>query len=194
MKDEPINKVYEFAFKGMLTEEALDSAGRRTRKSVGLSDELISKTLSLDLMDDDIVFFAKKMAIVYTATASFENSVRELISGVLAETKGENWWAGIAKGIREPAEKRMEEEQKTKWHTQRGQDPINYTTLGNLLAIMRHNWPEFEPHIHDIEWASAIFDAIERSRNVIMHSGNLEKADIERLGINIRDWIKQVGT
>ena len=194
MKQPSMSEVYEFAFKGLLTEEALDQAGRKTRKSLDLPDELISKTLSLDLMDDDIVHAARQMAIVYTATASFENSVRELISGVLAESKGEQWWSGVAKGIREPAEKRMEEEQKSKWHTQRGQNPINYTTLGNLLAIMRHNWDEFEPHIHDIDWATAIFDAIERSRNVIMHSGNLEKADIERLGINIRDWIKQVGT
>ena len=43
------------------------------------------------------------------------------------------------------------------------------------------------------DWAAAIFDVIERSRNVIMHSGVLDKEDIQRLGINIRDWIKQVG-
>lgn len=193
MKQKPIDRVYEFAFKGLLTEEALDRAGRKNRKSMGLSDDLIAQNLSIDLMDEEIVNASKKMAIVYIATASFENSVRELISGVLAETKGEQWWGEIAKGIRESAEKRLEEEKKTKWHTQRGDSPINYTTLGNLLAIMRQNWEQFEPYIRDIEWASAIFDAIERSRNVIMHSGQLEKADIERLGIYIRDWIKQVG-
>jgi hypothetical protein len=65
--------------------------------------------------------------------------------------------------------------------------------LSNLLAIMRNNWVEFEPYIGNIEWAANIFDAIERSRNVIMHSGVLDKEDIERLGIYIRDWIKQVG-
>jgi len=194
MKQQPIDKVYEFAFKGMLTEEALDRVGRKTKKSVGLSDDQIAQTLSINLMDEDIVHAAKQMSIVYATAASFENSVRELISGVLAETKGEDWWQGVAKGIREPAEKRMNDEQKTKWHTQRGSSPINYTTMGNLLAIMRHNWVEFEPYIQDIEWASTIFDAIERSRNVIMHSGYLERADIERLGIYIRDWIKQVGT
>ncbi len=36
-------------------------------------------------------------------------------------------------------------------------------------------------------------DTIERSRNVIMHSGNLQGPDVERVGILIRDWIKQVG-
>lgn len=34
---------------------------------------------------------------------------------------------------------------------------------------------------------------IERSRNVIMHSGELSARDVERIGINIRDWISQVG-
>ncbi len=193
MKDS-IDKVYEFAFRGMLTEEALDRVGRKSKNSLGLADELIVKTLSIDLMDEDIIHTSKQMSIVYTAIATFENSVRELVSGILAENIGENWWKKVTKGIRENAEKRMEDEKKAKWHTQRGMDPINYTTLSNLLAIMRHNWGIFEPYIRDLEWASTIFDAIERSRNVIMHSGTLDKEDIERLGIYIRDWLKQVGS
>lgn len=194
MKKTSINSLYEFAFKGLLTEESLDNAGRKTSKSLALTDEQISKSLGIDLMDEDITKTARQMSMVYTATASFENSVRDLVSGVLTEKVGEKWWSKVVKGIREPAEKRMVEEKKAKWHTQRGLDPINYTTLNNLLSLMRHNWAHFEPHIHDIEWASAVFDAIERSRNVIMHSGQLEKADIERLGIYIRDWVKQVAT
>lgn len=38
-----------------------------------------------------------------------------------------------------------------------------------------------------------IFTTLEKSRNVIMHSGELGERDIERIGINIRDWISQVG-
>jgi len=194
MKQTPLDKVYEFAFKGMLAEEALDRVGRKVKNSIGLADEQIARSLSIDLMDDDIVYAARQMSIIYTAITAFENSVRDLVSGVLAETQGENWWGNIAKGIRDNADKRMEEERKIKWHTQRGLDPINYTTLANLLAIMRHNWETFEPYIRNIDWATNIFDAIERSRNVIMHSGTLDREDVERLGIYIRDWIKQVGT
>ena len=50
----------------------------------------------------------------------------------------------------------------------------------------------FEPYIRSHEWAAAVFHVVERARNVIMHSGSLEKADIERLGMNIRDWVRQV--
>ena len=70
---------------------------------------------------------------------------------------------------------------------------INYTTFGDLKTIMQNNWDAFEDLIGNLQWASGIFDVIERSRNVIMHSGSLEREDIERLGVNIRDWVKQVG-
>ena len=39
-----------------------------------------------------------------------------------------------------------------------------------------------------------MFDVLERSRNVIMHGGTLDTEDIERIGIYVRDWVKQVGT
>ena len=51
----------------------------------------------------------------------------------------------------------------------------------------------FEVHIVSLEWAKQIFTTLEKSRNVIMHSGELGERDIERIGINIRDWISQVG-
>lgn len=188
-------KLYDFVFKGLLTEEALDRAGRKNRCSLDLSDEAIGETLSISSLPADLVAEARQMALVYTAVAAFENAVRELIGGVLLESKGETWWEEcVSQRIRERAEKRREDELKIKWHTQRGSDPINYTTMADLINIMRNNWDDFEAHIQSIDWAANVFDAVERSRNVIMHSGVLEKGDVERLGIFIRDWIKQVGT
>jgi len=47
--------------------------------------------------------------------------------------------------------------------------------------------------MQSVGWVQNIFNTLERSRNVIMHSGELDEADIGRIGIHIRDWIKQVG-
>lgn len=188
-------QVYEFVFKGLLTEEALDRAGRKNRSSLELGNEEIAETLSVSILPPDLTQEAAKMAVVYTAIAAFENMVRELIAGVLIEAKGESWWVDTVSGkIRERAEKRREDEAKIKWHTQRGSNPIYYTTMADLVNIIRNNWKQFEPYVQSVDWAASIFDAVERSRNVIMHSGVLEKGDIERLGIFIRDWVKQVGT
>lgn len=134
------------------------------------------------------------MATVYTAVAAFENSVRSLVSSALLEEFGDNWWdTCVSSSIRNRAEKRSEDEEKHRFHTQRGDSPINYTELKDLLNIIRANWSPFEAHIPTPEWAGSIFDAVERSRNVIMHSGTLDDEDIARVGINIRDWVKQVG-
>ena len=134
------------------------------------------------------------MANVYVAIASFENSVRDLITKVLSEEIGANWWeVAVSEKIRSRAQQKREEEDKIRWHVQRGASPINYTLMGDLVSILRQNWTHFEPHIPTIEWAAGLMDVIERSRNTIMHSGMLTRTDVERVGMYIRDWIKQVG-
>jgi hypothetical protein len=66
--------------------------------------------------------------------------------------------------------------------------------MPDLMNIIRNTWPRLEPYVGSQEWAAAIFDVVERSRNVIMHSGVLDVEDVRRLGINFRDWVKQVGS
>lgn len=186
--------LYEFAFRGLLAEEALDKAGRVHKNLTGAQDKLIAERLALDLLDEGFVAEARQMAVVYTAIAAFENSTRKLISTVLLEQLKENWWEqGVSEKIRKKAESRRADEEKVKWHAPRGESPINYSELGDLATIIRNNWSIFEPYIRSIEWATSVFEVIERSRNVIMHSGRLELEDVERVGVNIRDWIKQVG-
>jgi hypothetical protein len=134
------------------------------------------------------------MAVVYAAIAAFENSARQLIRTVLLEVIGEDWWSkAVSERVRRKAESRRDDEESTKWHAQRGEDLITYTEMGDLGNIMQSNAEAFEPYVRSVEWAKAVFRAIERSRNVIMHSGTLDEEDIARVGINIRDWVKQVG-
>ncbi len=186
--------LYNFAFRGLLAEEALDRAGRKVRNLSNFGDEDIAKSISMDLLDEDLVAEARRMSVVYAAIAAFENSVRTLVTKVLLDSVGEEWWdSSVSERIKKNAETRFAEEQKARWHTQRGNNLINYTDLHDLVSIIRNNWGKFEPYIHTLEWAESIFGVLERSRNCIMHSGSLEPADIERVGINIRDWVRQVG-
>lgn len=189
------NTLYAFVMRGELTKIALVNAGVVSRHS---SSELLAQeyvnNLSLDLLDDEHVNMAKQMAVVYTAIAAFENAVRQFIIKILIENKGENWWEeSVSDKIRSKAESRKREEEKIRWHTPRGDSLINYVEFGDLASIISQNLELFEDHIVSIEWVRQIFNTLERSRNVIMHSGELGKRDIERIGIHIRDWINQVG-
>lgn len=188
------SRLYDFVYRGHLAEEALDAAGRRNKRLTQFEGAETARVLSLDLLDDQHVSNAQAMANVYIAIAAFENSVRALISSVLLEHIGEKWWETcVSDKIRSRTDQKIKEEDKVRWHVQRGADPITYSTMSDLVSILRQNWSHFEPYIPTIEWAASLMDVIERSRNVIMHSGMLSRADIERVGIYIRDWIKQVG-
>ena len=188
------SNVYEFTFRGFLAEEALDAAGRVHPHVSGALDQDIAKRVAVDLLDEGDVAVARRMAVVYMGIAAFERSVRKLITTILTEKVGDAWWDQcVSSNIKKKVESRQKDEERVKWHTPRGGLPITYTDLGDLGNIIRNAWPHFEPHIPSIEWASSVLDTIERSRNVIMHSGDLDRIDIERVGMNIRDWIRQVG-
>lgn len=189
------DQIYSFVLRGNLAKVAM----QRTQlldKSNNSSyiDEEIAEHLSIDLLDESHVIISKKMASVYVAITSFENMVRDFIEKNLSEIEGENWWENcVSDAIRKKAESRRKEEEKIKWHQQRGDRILNYTEMGDLNNIIAQNWEHFEDYLNNLEWARQIINTLERSRNVIMHGGELGDRDIERVGTNIRDWINQVG-
>lgn len=189
-----MDDLYSFAFRGLLTDQTLDLTPRLRRRASTDLDAEIARRLPIDVLEEDFVAKAKRMAVVYVAIAAFENTVREFVSKRLLESLGADWWiSAVSDKIRVKAETRREEESKVRWHTPRGDQPINYTEFGDLSSIVSQNWIHFEDHLQSQEWMRQIINTLERSRNVIMHSGELGVQDIERIGTSIRDWIRQVG-
>lgn len=187
--------LYSFAFRILLTEAALDKTERLSRLALTNNvDGDVAQRLPLEILDSDLIARAKRMATVYIAIAAFENTVRDFVSSRLLELVGADWWSkAVSEKIRTKAEARRQEELKIRWHTPRGDEPINYTEFGDLSSIVAQNWPHFENHLESQDWVRQIIGTVERSRNVIMHSGELGLQDVERIGTAIRDWIHQVG-
>jgi hypothetical protein len=195
MLDRPDNRIAGFVLKGQLAEVALERLAQGAKRAGELTYESIATKVSLKDLDPGAVAEATKMSAIYVAIASFENMVRELISDRLLEEKGANWWDScVSEDVRKRAEQKIEDEERIRWHGARGMSPIYFTELKDLTSILQQNWSSFEDLLPDIEWVRHIIRSIERSRNVIMHSGQLCMDDIERVGVNIRDWIRQIGT
>jgi hypothetical protein len=153
--------LYAFAFRGILAEEALNKCGRLHPNLVGALADGFAERLGIELLDEQFVASARQMAMVYTAVTAFENSVRKFISNVLLEKLGENWWdAAASANIKKKIELRQKDEEKVRWHTQRGASQITYTDMSDLGNIIRNNWVHFEPHIPSVEWANAVFEII----------------------------------
>ncbi len=189
--------LYSFVFRGGLTKASLEKAGHFNKSHFSDKWETeTAKRLGIPLLDEELVSKARRMAVVYTAISAFENSVREFIEKKLLETVGTDWWdKNVKSEIKTNAENRRNSEKGIRWMTPRGSSPIYYTEFGDLISIMTGdiNWQYFEIHIKDKDWAKAIITTLEKSRNIIMHGGELAQSDIERVGIFIRDWISQVG-
>ncbi len=186
--------LYDFVYRGVLTEESLDKAGRKNKPGFSeRSAEEIRKALSFDLMDRERLSQAQRMATIYTGIHAFENSVRHFVATGMADEHKEDWWSKVPDKIQKRVKIRMEEEVKFRWHGARGGAEIEYCDFGDLSSIIVTNWSVFEAVLSDMEWAKATLSVLERSRNIVMHGGVLARQDIERIGINIRDWIRQAG-
>lgn len=186
--------LYNFVYRGMLTEESLDKAGRKRRRHVGAEELLALQTaLSFEMIDQEFLSDAQYMSIVYTAVHAFENTIRQLVQKAIAEKHEDDWWSKVPERIQKKVKTRMEEDAKFRWHGSRGVSQIHYCDFGDLSSIIVTNWDVFDDILSDLEWVKAVLSTLEKSRNIIMHGGVLAKEDIERIGMNIRDWIRQVG-
>jgi len=189
-----MKELYPFVYRGLLTEESLDKAGRKTSYKFGSEESrLINEKLSLDMLDDEAIASAQRMARVYTAVHAFENTVRDFVRAAMIEEYKEEWWSHVPKKIQTKATTRMEDEAKFRWHGARGGVEIDYCDFGDLSSIIVTQWDIFKVVLVDMEWAKSLLGVLERSRNIVMHGGVLAMQDIERIGGNIRDWVRQAG-
>jgi hypothetical protein len=186
--------LYSFVYRGVLAEESLRRTIPSSDNDPSEPEEDVRRRMPLESIDDSLVLAARKMAWIYVAIAAFENSVRAFVGERLLEKVGENWWdSAVSNEIRTQAEKRKKDEEQIRWHGARGTSPLSYVQLGDLASIIQNNHVAFKELIPSVEWAREIFRSLERSRNVIMHSGQLKMGDVERVAMNIRDWLRQVG-
>lgn len=186
--------LYSFVYRGVLTEEALDRTGRRRRTHFGAeSAGELQTSLSFDILDPELLAEAQRMSVVYSALHAFENSIRLMVTKAMSEEHGATWWEKVPDRIQKTARSRMEEDAKFRWHGARGSSEINYCDFGDLSSIIVTNWTVFENLLGNMEWAKATLSTLEKSRNIVMHSGSVAKEDVERIGMNIRDWIRQAG-
>jgi hypothetical protein len=185
--------VYAFLCRGQLTRAAVRRASAPPSVEKDSLAAVVNR-LPFELLEQRLVTRAREMAVVYSAIAAFENAVRYFIEKRLLEEVGEGWWTEcVPEKRRQKAESRRIEEDKIRWHAKRGTSLLEYTEIEDLKAILVTKQDIFMPIVQSIDWAKHILDTVEHSRNIIMHSGYLEREDVERLAMAMRDWLTQIG-
>jgi len=188
-----VGKLKQFVFNGILTEDGLSSLekeGISIRQ--GSNIQPIARIEETDF-SPRIIHSASKMASIYIVFFCLENAVRELISARLSERKGIDWWKSVPEKTRKNVDNLIKEEEKYRYHAQRSTSNIGYTMFGNLGQIIITNWEDFSDLIPNQQWLTSRFEDLEKSRNIIMHTGLLPEIEIERIESITRDWLRQVG-
>lgn len=189
-----LTKLKKFVFDGILLEDSfqrLEEDGISVRSNKDITT--IQRVEDADF-SPKIIHNANKMASIFILFFCLENAVRDLITERLSERHGPEWWDNcVSKKIKDNVEKLKEKEDKDRYHSRRSASLIGYTMFGNLSQIILNSWDDFEDLFPDQSWVSARFTDLEKSRNIIMHTGILPEIEIERIESIARDWVRQVG-
>jgi hypothetical protein len=137
---------------------------------------------------------AKMMAErVYPRLYVFENSARDLISRVLKDAIGEDWWDKVVlPKLRTKAEGRKSDEVKDPWHGKRGAALIDYLDLSDLVLIVTapKAWPHFKKFFDRPSWFQELVNELNVSRRVAAHMNPLEDDDVKNVEAAFRKWAK----
>jgi hypothetical protein len=161
----------------------IPATGKRKPKE---KDEIFD----IDLFNQEILGKAQKMANFYVLYFSLENNVRKLITDVLTEKYGTDWWEKkVPVGIKENVRRLQKEERDTAMSI-RSKDNLAYTNFGELIDIFCSNWNDFAKILRSQKSVRNTLSQFNKIRNVIAHSCELSDDDILRLQLLIKDWFR----
>jgi hypothetical protein len=132
---------------------------------------------------------AKDMAKHYEIFYCLEKSIRDLISTTL-EATGENWWdSRVPQVVKDEVRKRIQRE-KDSGVTVRSDEPIDFTTLGELGEIIKSNWVSFQTIFNSIKAVENVMSQLNTLRAPIAHCSKLAEDEELRLQITVRAWFR----
>ncbi|WAC47403.1 Swt1 family HEPN domain-containing protein [Asticcacaulis sp. SL142] len=136
---------------------------------------------------------AALMAKHYEVIYCLEKSIRQLISETISEVeKTEEWWESprVPPHIKGEVSSRITKERDA-GVTPRSDDELDYTTLGELAAIITSNWDIFGGIFSKGKKAvERVMGNLNTLRAPIAHCSPLAEDEVLRLQLTIRDWFR----
>lgn len=136
---------------------------------------------------------ASQMSAHYRVFYCLENSIRSLISEVLLEKHSADWWE---KKVPDTVKNHVSGTQKKERESgiaARSQEPIDYTTFGELGEIIKSNWSDFTDIFQDIKALEKVIATLNVLRGPIAHCKPLAEDEVVRLHLSVRDWFRSMG-
>lgn len=145
-----------------------------------------------DLFEMDIRQSAKRMLDYFVLCYCFENTIRRMIKQTLSEKYGTDWWEKeVPDTIKNEVKNRQEKEKDSVMTIRSYDDPLLYTTLGELIPIIESNWDDFSDQLRSKKGVKQILTQLNQSRALVAHSVELTEDEADRMELAIKDWQRQ---
>jgi len=145
-----------------------------------------------DLFEMDIRKSAKRMADYYILYYCLENTIRRMIKDTLFDNYGANWWdSQVPDNVKKEVKERQEKEKNSVMSIRAVDDPLTYSTLGELIPIIEKNWDSFSDQLRSKKAVNQTLSQLNQTRAVIAHSAELNEDEIIRMKLLIKDWQRQ---
>jgi len=134
---------------------------------------------------------AASMAPQYEVFYSLETTIRTLIADSLEAAEGDQWWSSARTPlqIKKDAENRRQREIDTGM-TPRSQEPLDFTTFGELSEIIKTNWDVFGAIFSSVKAVERVMASLNTLRGPIAHCSPLAEDEVVRLRLSVRDWFR----
>ncbi len=187
------NIINSFALKNMMVLSDLE----RIEKEFDIilfAEKKVSAEIEQDYFpqfDEKLRKEASRMTKYYEVFYCLENTIRGLITDIMDNAFGINWWDSthIPSQTIGEVKKRIKHE-KDAGITTRSNNDIDYTTFGELADIIKMNWSEFGAIFNSQKAVERIMFNLNTLRNNIAHSCPLSEDEVVRLELSVRDWFR----
>jgi hypothetical protein len=134
---------------------------------------------------------ASSMAVHYEAFYCLEQSIRKIITETLSEAEPGDWWASgrIPSDIVNATEGLIQKEIDG-GITRRSEEPIDYTTFGQLAVIINTNWDVFGAIFTSRRAVEKVMASLNMLRGPIAHCSPMTEDEIDRLALTVKDWFR----
>ena len=161
-------------------------------KHLGYSiDNLQKESKTLDILQsfpENLLQESTEMSECYQILYCFENDVRTIINDIMKENFGSDWWDQCVRDSIKLDVRRNQEAEQNSVYYGRIDEPLYFTTLGDLKEIIKDNYDNFIDHFRSKRFVDELLFQINRLRVVVGHNCMLEEMDITTLKQNIERW------
>lgn len=134
---------------------------------------------------------AAQMAEYYEIFYCLENSIRALVIETLKSDIGLKWWDSgkIPNEVHQEVAKRIQRDIDSGM-TLRSEEPIEFTTFGELGEIIKGNWDIFGGMFTSKRAVERVMANLNLLRGPIAHCSPLADDEVDRLRLTVKDWFR----